>query len=1032
MNPDATHPEDSGPSTSGPLVGRAYWRSLEDLADSVGPPDEQFPTLAADLMRRAAVVDRRRFLELMAASIGLAGLAGCRRPDAKILPYAQLPESVVPGLPTYYASALPRRGTALPILVESHEGRPTKVEGNPNDPEGAGALDAQAQASILDLYDPDRSRAVLRRQGATVEEMTWEAFDTFAEGHFAGLRSARGRGLRWLSGEDTSASLEGLRDQARQVFPEARWHVYEPINDNQARAGAALAFGEAVVPRYQLDRARVILALDADCLGVEGDGVRHIRGFSQVRRVEQAGDPMNRLYVVEPHYTVTGGMADHRLRLPASQVQAYAEALFRALLLAEEHADEAARGRSPKLDVDDRWIQEVAADLREHRGESLIIAGRRQPAIVHALAHAMNALLENLGKTVTFRPPRDRKAGTLAELAEAIQGGQVETLVILGGNPAFDAPAVLDFANLLTKVPHTIHLGSHVDETSSRSAWSLPAAHFLESWGDARTADGRLLPIQPLIEPLFGGRTALELVARLNGSETTTPFEIVRGTFRRLAGEAEAEFEAHWRRFLHDGLGPEAVGEPVQPSLRWDEVARALSTAPPASSAPGAEDLELVFVADSKLDDGRHANNGWLQEAPDPVTKLTWDNAALISPGTAHTLGVATGDLVRLDQGGRSVEIAAFVLPGSADHSVSVALGYGRTEVGRVGRDAGVNVYPLRPDASDITRGLRVSRTGRAYPLAMTQDHFRMEGRDLVRELDRTESWEHSRDGHDEKAHPDIQVRPSFDGEHQWGMAIDLNTCVGCNACTIACQAENNIPIVGKDEVIRGREMHWIRIDRYFAGDPEDPGMVHQPIPCMHCENAPCEVVCPVNATVHNNEGLNLQIYNRCIGTRYCSNNCPYKVRRFNFFDYNQRPLDQLRLGPAAPKGMAETLQMQKNPDVTVRIRRVMEKCTYCVQRIERARIGARVAAGESADVRVPDGTIVPACAQTCPTEAIVFGDVSDPDSRVSRIKRQDRDYALLGELNTKPRTTYQARLRNPNPRMPAGGGLDVNKGGQA
>lgn len=630
----------------------------------------------------------------------------------------------------------------------------------------------------------------------------------------------------------------------------------------------------------------------------------------------------------------------------------------------------------------------------------------------------MNIAMGNLGKTVMLFSSEQEPPGTLDDLVEAVRGGHVETLVILGGNPGHDAPADLEFADLLAEIPQTIRLGLHNDETSTRCDWQLPMAHPLESWGIARTASGLLMPIQPLIEPLFGGRTALEVVAKLTGFSTTSPYEIARQSFQKIVGDSE--FEPTWRQFLHDGLYQGALREPETPSLQWDEVAQAVAAAPEPSAPPSAENLELVFAADSKVDDGRFANNGWLQELPDPVTKLTWDNAAWMSPATARALGLASGDVVRLDLQGRSIEIAALVVPGSSDFSVSVALGYGRPEVGRVGRGVGVDVYPIRTTvALDIATGLRVSKTGRTYPLAITQEHFRLGGRDLIRELipDAPEPG-HGAGEHSHGPHPDIQERPIFDGEHQWGMAIDLNTCVGCNACTIACQAENNIPIVGKQEVLLGREMHWIRLDRYFTGNEDDPGMVHQPVACVHCENAPCEVVCPVNAAVHNNEGLNLQVYNRCIGTRYCSNNCPYKVRRFNFFDYNQRPLDQLRLGPLAPKGMAETLQMQKNPDVTVRMRGIMEKCTYCVQRIERAKIGARVAAGDSPIVRVPDGTIVPACAQACPAQAIVFGDVSDPESRVSQIKRQERDYALLGELNTKPRTTYQARIRNPNPRM--------------
>jgi molybdopterin-containing oxidoreductase family iron-sulfur binding subunit len=638
----------------------------------------------------------------------------------------------------------------------------------------------------------------------------------------------------------------------------------------------------------------------------------------------------------------------------------------------------------------------------------------------------MNEALGNLGKTVVLRNvPRRPAAATLGALAQDIRDGKVSTLVILGGNPVYNAPADLEFAGLMKRVETTIRLGLHADETSSLSSWHLPAAHYLESWGAARTGDGSVVVIQPLIAPLFGGRTDLQVVAQLAGFDTSAPFEIVRRAVRKLGGWNDADFEPAWRQFLHDGVCAGTASETLKPTVDWRGIANAVAAAPPASSAVSSENLELVFCRDAKVDDGRFANNGWLQEAPDPITKLTWTNAALFSPKTARDLGVSTGELVRLHLGARSLEVAAFILPGQADGSVALALGYGRTASGRVGHNIGFNAYRLLTSTSpDFALGLKLSKTGRRVELACTQDHFTMEGRDLVREESLAGKEEPAPTAEHEETPPDIQTPPKLDGEQQWGMAIDLNTCIGCNACAVACQSENNIPIVGQDEVRRGREMHWIRIDRYFSGDEGDPGLVHQPVACVHCENAPCEVVCPVNATVHSNEGINVQVYNRCIGTRYCMNNCPYKVRRFNFFNYNERPLDQLRLGPLAEKGMPETIKMQKNPEVTVRIRGVVEKCTYCVQRIEKAKIGAKVAAGASGATKVADGTIVPACAQACPAQAIVFGDLSDPKSRVSQLKSDARNYSLLGEINTKPRTTYLARLRNPNPRMLTGGRL--------
>jgi molybdopterin-containing oxidoreductase family iron-sulfur binding subunit len=1008
-------------------TGKAYWRSLDELADSPSFREwvhTKFPQSMRALLDGG--VDRRRFLQLMAASLGLAGLTGCRRPELKALPYAKPPEEIVPGLPNFYATSMPRAGRAFPVLVETHEGRPTKIEGNPRHPDSDGASDAQAQASVLDLYDPDRASGVLERG----KPSTWKAFDDFAASHFAAVRAEQGKGLHFLSDDVASASLDLLRNHVRRVMPFARWHVYEPVSDSNVQAGASLAFGEPLCVRYHADRARVILALDCDFLGREEDGVRHLRGFARSRLVEGGEGRMNRLYAVESEFTLTGGMADHRLRLASSQVADFARLLGREVLQTDAVVPPptspqamlggALAATKPSIRVEAQWVREVAADLQAHRGECLIIAGRRQPPYIHALVHALNSRLGNVGKTVELRKrPTPPEAGTLADLVQAIIEEKVQTLVVLGGNPAFNAPADLEFRDLMKRVATTIRLGLHLDETSQLATWHLPAAHYLESWGDARSGDGTLVAIQPLIEPLFDGRTALELVAQIGKYEAPRPDEIVRRAFRKASGIAQANFEGAWRKFLHDGFLAGSAYPAAAPDLRWTAVTSAIAEAKPGPGPLSAANLEVVYDRDAKVGDGRFANNGWLQELPDPITKLSWDNAALLSPATAAELGVTSGDLVHLGLDGRALEIAALVVPGQADHSIFLSLGYGRTAAGRIGRGVGFDAYRLRTShAPDIALGGSISPTGRKYALASTAHHFNMEGRDLVREETLLAARASARSGAAGEEHPQIHTPPALDGEHQWGMAIDLNTCSGCNACVLACQSENNIPIVGKDEVARGREMHWIRIDRYFAGSVQDPALVHQPVACMQCEAAPCESVCPVNATVHSGEGLNLMVYSRCIGTRYCMNNCPYKVRRFNFFNYNERPLDQLWLGPLAPEGMAETLKMQKNPDVTVRMRGVMEKCTYCVQRIERAKIGARVAAGAAQPGAIPDGTVVPACAQACPAQAIVFGDLSDPESRVSRLKRQARNYDLLGELNTKPRTSYLARLRNPNPKM--------------
>ncbi len=1019
-------------------VGRAYWRSLDELA---GTPEfrdwveRRFPSSMRELLDGGGV-DRRRFLQLMAASIGLAGLSGCRRPELPALPYTRPPEEVVPGLPNYYATAMPRRGGTSPVLVESHEGRPTKIEGNPRHPDSGGATDAIAQASVLDLYDPDRLGPVLRDGQAS----GWSEFEAFAGQHFAELRTSKGRGLRVLAESGESPSIDLLRDHLRQTMPEVRWHVHDAITDINGRDGIALAFGSPMQARPRFDRAEVIVVLDHDFLGVEEDGGRHLIGFAESRRRVPPAGLMSRLYVVEPRFSLTGGMADHRLRMPASQIRDYAIALARAVLTGPAAAQplrQAIEARAPGGEgptTAGPWTDEVAADLRAHAGKGIIVAGRRQPPIVHALVYAMNAALGNLGETVEFRAApaaSPDSGGGLEELAAAIRKGEVRTLVILGGNPVHDAPADLDFAGLLKKVGTTIRLGLHADETSVASTWHLPAAHYLESWGDARTSDGTVVPIQPLIEPLAGGRTALELIARLSGYDTTVPLDIVRRAYRKVSGAAEPRAEAGWRRFLHDGLLAGSARPTARPAVKWESIATAIRAVGSAPNAPSADRLELLLDPDARLDDGRYANNGWLQELPDPVTKLTWGNAASLSPATAQALGLANGDVVRLEHEGRSIEIPAVIIPGQADFTVAVPLGHGRTSVGRVGHGVGSNAYVLRTTAAlDLVLGVKLTPTGQNEPLACTQNHFTMHGRDLVREQSLNaphEEPEHEAKRVSEPEVVSLSPRPAFTGQHQWGMVVDLNTCVGCSACVVACQAENNIPIVGKDQVIRGREMHWIRLDRYYSGDPDDPGMVHQPVACVQCENAPCELVCPVNATVHSEEGLNVQAYGRCIGTRYCANNCPYKTRRFNFYDYNERPLDQLALGPLTERGMAESLKLQKNPDVTIRIRGVMEKCTYCVQRIERAKIGARVAAGGTRNTAVPDGTIVPACTQACPARAIVFGDLSDPRSRVSQAAKDTRNYSLLGELNTRPRTTYLARLRNPNPKM-----NDGHEGAQA
>jgi MoCo/4Fe-4S cofactor protein with predicted Tat translocation signal len=1006
------------------------WRSLEELADTpefrVLPEgtragEREFPGYENVFEdgggAEGAPVDRRRFLQLMGASLalmGLGGISGCRRPDVRILPYARSPEEIVPGMPLYYATSIPRAEGCYPVLVESHEGRPTKIEGNPRHPLSQGASDLQAQASVLDLYDPDRMRDV--RQG--VQPGSWQAFDAFAATHFADLLRNRGRGLHFLSEEVPSPAMRMLRDHLARTAPEAVWHTYEPLSRDSVRTGAALAFGEPFVASYHLDRADVVLAIDADFLGDDAEAVRYAREFARRR----SGENMNRLYVVENTFTITGGMADHRLSIPASQITAYLLALSERVLELLRVEPSAVGGIDFKSAADRSrpavprpWVNAVASDLVAKRGRGVVLAGRRQPALVHALAHLLNAVLGNHGTTVVFRRAAEQSA-SLTELVAAMNRGSVQTLVLLGGNPAVDAPAEMDLGTLLNRVPHTIRLGLYEDETAALCEWRLPAAHYLESWGDAESADGTYSAVQPLIAPLFGGRSALELVARLIQYETTQPYEILQRSFRQRVG-ATAD-QAAFRRFIHEGFWPNSAREIARVTPAWGALAATVAAYRPGP-AVSADNLELSFHADYRLRDGRFANNGWLQETPDPITKLTWDNAACVSPETARRLGVRTGDLIELTLAGRTVpQIAVFVLPGQAENSISVHLGHGRRRPGQVGHGHGFDVYPLRTAAAPWAAvGVAVRNLGRRYPLATTQEHDRMEGRDLIRVQNL--GAESAREHEPQRIPLDLAAPAHLDGEHQWGMAIDLSACTGCSACVAACQSENNVPIVGKDEVLRHRDMHWIRLDRYFLGDTNAPTIAHQPVMCQHCESAPCEPVCPVNAPVHSPEGLNLQVYNRCVGTRYCANNCPYKARRFNWFDYQQRPLDQLRLGPLAEQGMAETLKMQKNPDVTVRMRGVMEKCTFCVQRIERGKAGVKLADPNSAGPwPVPDGTIVPACAQACPAKAITFGNLADPNSRVAQLKKEQRNYRLLEELNTKPRVSYLARVRNPNPAM--------------
>ncbi|MGH9803730.1 MAG: TAT-variant-translocated molybdopterin oxidoreductase [Candidatus Acidiferrales bacterium] len=967
--------------------GRDPWRSLDELADTPEFREflhREFPPEASEWNDP---IGRRRFLQLMAASLALAGLSSCtRQPTEKIFPYVRAPEEIIPGKPLYYATAMTLGGYALGVLAESHMGRPTKIEGNELHPASLGSTDAFAQASILTLYDPDRSQVV--QEAGRIS--TWSAFLAAMTRALQTRGSQRGRGLRLLTETITSPTLAAQIRSLLAAYPEAQWHQYEPANRDHARAGAQLAFGSDIETHYRLDRADVILSLDSDFLSCGPASVRYARDFAARRRVGAERSTMNRLYAVEAVPTNTGAMADHRLPVPSARVEAIARAI--AIELGIEV--DAPRDIS---EPDVKWARAVARDLAAHRGAGAVIPGDTQPPAVHALAHAMNLALNNTGKTVVFTDPVEAnpvdQTESLRALAADMDAGRVEMLVILGGNPVYNAPADLKFTERLKNVGLRIHLSLYEDETSYLCHWHIPETHYLEAWGDARAFDGAVTIQQPLIAPLYGGKSALELVNALAGQPNRSGHDTVRDYWNTRS--AARDFESFWQRAVHDGVVTGTALPERTISLRRD-----FSPGSPRAAAAG---LEINFRTDPTIYDGRFANNGWLQELPKALTRLTWDNAVLVSPATAERLRIANEDVLELRYQGRTLHCPAWISPGHADESVTVFLGYGRARAGRVGSGVGVNAYALRgADAPWFDRGLEISKTGNRYQLATTQHHHTMDGRPLVR-AGALEDYLHHPHMFHEMAHeppPELTLYPGFryDG-YAWGMAIDLSACTGCNACVVACQAENNIPVVGKDQVARGREMHWIRIDRYYHGGLENPAVYNQPVPCMHCENAPCEVVCPVAATVHSDEGLNDMVYNRCVGTRYCSNNCPYKVRRFNFLLYSDLETPSLKL--------------QRNPDVTVRSRGVMEKCTYCVQRINAARIDA-----EKDGRKIEDGEIVTACQQACPSQAIVFGNINDPKSRVAQLKTEARNYALLADLNTRPRTTYLAKLRNPDPQL--------------
>ncbi|MDB6053798.1 MAG: Fe-S-cluster-containing hydrogenase component 1-like protein [Verrucomicrobiales bacterium] len=1052
-----------------PEVGPKYWRSLEQLSDS--PEfnqwiEREFPQGASEF---SDPVGRRHFIKIMSASfllMGVGGLTGCRKPVEKILPFSKLPEGYIHGVAQFYATARPIRGTHIPLLVKSYEGRPVKIEGNPQHPSGKGGTDAFTQASILNLYDPDRAM-LYHGAGNSNREEAMDNLTAIGKKY----QATQGQGLAFLINENNSPSRLRLQKEIAKAMPQAGWYSYEPLSSDAAKQAAKLAYGKSVVLDYQFEKAKRILSLDSDFLGGEDESYRMIRGFAKGRKLNGATDEkgnkseMSRFYAVEALYTVTGVNADHRLRVAPSQIQGVAARLAAQIVKAGIPGN---LNGSAALDAHNKFITECAKDLIANGKSSVVIAGPRQPLSVHLLAHAMNAALGS--EVVTARPTDEVEAGSISQLADALNIGKVETLVILGGNPTYNAPADLEWGTTVKKAKTIVRLAYYEDESFASATHHIPEAHYLEAWGDGRTVDGILVPVQPLIAPLFGGISQLEVLAAIAGAKSLRGYDIVRETFSGLSGGNNSEDA--WKKFLHDGLLENSAAPAISGGINAGAVAAAIKGED--SPAPTAEILEVVFHRDYSVDDGRYNNNGWLQETPDPVTKIVWDNVIMLSPATARALklrvtenngGVPFGkhqfrekdlknndlgignanDVMTVTLNNRSVTGTIWVQPGMADNVLALALGYGRTKTGRIGKGCGYNAYLVRTTKSlNFASGaklaqLSVAKTDR---VVTTQEHGSMEGRPIVREANLEDflkvpkfashmdidAHAPNKGGiyqHPYKSHPELQSVV-----HKWGMVIDLNSCVGCNACILACQSENNVPMVGKDQINKGREMQWLRLDRYYSGSVYDPQTVFQPMTCQHCESAPCESVCPVNATVHDEEGLNVMAYNRCIGTRYCANNCPYKVRRFNFFDFNKRPNDgpdmskgafgKLYQGPFAKREPLEydLIKMLKNPDVTVRMRGVMEKCTFCVQRIEGAKITQKVKAKNTGDVQVPEGTFTTACAQACPAEAITFGNLIDENSAVSKLKRQDRNYSVLGFLDTKPRLTYLARIRNPNPAL--------------
>jgi molybdopterin-containing oxidoreductase family iron-sulfur binding subunit len=957
-------------------TGRGYWRALDALS---GEPDfqaavaEEFPAAFEGVTETG----RRQVLKAMAASLGLAGLAACSdQPDEQALPYVRSPEYLIPDRPRHYATAVAGiGGYAQPVLGVTHMGRPTKLEGLPEHPASQGGADAFTQAAVLGLYDPDRSQAPLRRG----QPADWSAFDAAMVANAAVLDARQGEGLRILTGQQTSPTFARQLATIMTRWPKARWHVLEPVNDDLRLAAARQIYGQPLHLLPRLDQAEVVVSLDDDLLGPGPHQTRNARQWSQRRRAFQGGQGDSRLFVAEPTPSLTGAVAQDRLVAGHGRIGAICAALGARLGLGVAPMDLTAREQA--------WVAAAASALDAARGRALVSVGAHQPVPVQALGLQLNASLGAVGKPqrllepIALEPPDG--ARSFAVLAADMARGAVDTLLILDANPIYSGPIDSGFDPALARVRMTIHAGLTRDETARRCQWHAPIEHDLETWSDARAVDGAVSLIQPLVRPFYAVRSRHAVLETLQGRPQASGHDLVAATWRERWG---GDFDARWAQALRRGFIDGSVAAELTP--RATDVGAAIAPSP-------ADGLELIFRPDPCLWDGRFANNPWLQELPKPLNKVTWDNVLAVSPSLARELSLENGDGVRVTSGGHGVDAWVWVTPGQARRSVTAFLGYGRRLPGQVGDAHGYDAFALRNTVTPWAAGVTLAKTGARQRLATTQPHQAMDGHDLVRSVSLAEGQAPK----PPPKHKAISFYPAVKADGpQWGMSIDTDVCIGCNACVTACDAENNIAMVGKDLVAEGRAMHWMRIDHYFEGDPAAPTQAFQPVPCMHCEDAPCEMGCPVHATVHSPDGLNLQVYNRCIGTRTCSSYCPYKVRRFNWFDFT--------------KDDPPEHQAQRNPNVTVRSRGVMEKCTYCIQRISDARIQAKIE-----NRPIAEGEVKTACQQTCPTEAIVFGDVSNPQSAVSRRKALARDYSLLEDENTRPRTTYLARIK------PNGGG---------